>query len=105
MTPTILLARDRKTGRDVILAGRDTPFPAQNAAYLKVHPIVNDEYDLVGLFELVPVKKPHRLVTTAEFEAQNAAAKAAAAAAAPAKPAAPKPSAPPVLPKKKGGAA
>jgi hypothetical protein len=72
MIETILIARNRKTGKDEILAGRDTTFPKQLAAYRKFDSAVHEEYDRVALVQTVPLKKPLKLVTKGEMESRTA---------------------------------
>jgi hypothetical protein len=69
MIETILLARERKSGKQVVLMGSETEFQAQKDKLHTFGPDVNDEYDRVGLYQLAAQKKVLKLVTTAEFKA------------------------------------
>ena len=69
MIETILLARERKSGKQVVLMGGEVEFYAQKTKLHEFDPVVNDEYSTVGLYQLVPQKKVLKLVTTAEAKA------------------------------------
>lgn len=71
---TILIARDRKTGKDVLLAGRDVPYPVQNEKYRTFANPVNDEYESVRLVYVPDCKKPLKFITQAEAERRAKAA-------------------------------
>lgn len=66
MIETILIARDRKTGKDVLLAGREVPFRGQLEAYKKLAGPVNDDYSNVILAVVQPSKKPLKFITNDE---------------------------------------
>lgn len=70
MRETILIARDRKTGKDVILADRSVSFPEQRAKYREFNGTVNEEYDRVALVYLDPCKKPLKFITAEEQQAR-----------------------------------
>jgi hypothetical protein len=66
MQKTILIATNRKTGKEVILAGSEAGYPAQRDQYREFTSDVHEEYSHVGLYNLVPVKKPLKLISKAE---------------------------------------
>ncbi len=65
---TILIARERATGKDVILVGRDASFPEQRAAYREFSGPTHEKYSSVVLVYLNPCKKPLKLLSQAEHE-------------------------------------
>jgi len=75
MIETILIARDRKTGKDVLLAGREVPFRKQLEAYKELCGSQNDDYATAVLAQVQPQKKPLKFVTKAEAEARAKEAK------------------------------
>jgi len=79
MIETILIARDRKTGKDVLLAGREVPFREQVEAYKKLAGPQNDTYETATLAQVQPSKKPLKFITKTEGE-QRAKAHAEAVA-------------------------
>jgi len=81
MIETILIARDRKTGKDILLCGREVKITEQIAAYKELSS-PNDEFENAVLADVNPRKKPLKFLTKAESEAR---AKAAAEAEAKAK--------------------
>lgn len=70
MIETILIARDRKTGKDVLLAGRDVPFRKQLEAYKELCGPHSDTYETVVLAQVQPHKKPLKFITKAEHAAR-----------------------------------
>jgi hypothetical protein len=70
MNETILIARNRKTGKDAILLGRDASFSEQKAAYKEFSGGVHNEFDRVALVNVIPAKKPLKLITQDEHEAR-----------------------------------
>lgn len=81
MIETILIARDRKTGKDVLIAGRDVPFRQQLDQYKKLCGAVNDDYQNAVLAQVQPHKKPLKFITEAEKEARDKTQQEAVAAA------------------------
>ncbi|MGC3961315.1 MAG: hypothetical protein QM813_26330 [Verrucomicrobiota bacterium] len=71
MIETILIARDRKTGKDVLLAGREVPFRKQLDTYKDLCGSHNDTYSTVALAQVQPHKKPLKFVTKAESDARK----------------------------------
>lgn len=74
MQKTILIATERKTGKDVILVGTEAGYHEQREAYRKFDSVVNEEFSNVGLFNLIPVKKPLKFVTQEQADARATAA-------------------------------
>ena len=69
MIETILLARERKSGKQVVLMGSEIEFHVQKSKLHEFDPSVNDEFSSVGLYQLVAQKKVLRLMTSAEAKA------------------------------------
>ena len=67
MIETILLARNRKTGKQEILMGSETEFHAQKSKLHEYDPETNEDFDRIGLYQLVPQKKVLKLVTKKEL--------------------------------------
>jgi hypothetical protein len=71
MNETILIARNRKTGKDVLLAGREIPYPQQRDQYYEFTGGVHKDYDRVAIVRLDPVKKPLKLITVADAKLRD----------------------------------
>lgn len=71
MIETILIARDRKTGKDILLAGREVPFRQQLEEYKKLCKPQNEDYSQVLLASAQPHKKPLKFITKAQAEARE----------------------------------
>lgn len=71
MKETILIARDRKTGKDVLLAGREVPFVKQYERYRNLATQVNEEFSGAVLLYPTHCKKPLKFVTKSELDARN----------------------------------
>lgn len=67
MIETILLARNRKTGEYVPLSDSREEFHALKAKLTAFDQETHDEYDRVGLYQLVPQKKVLKLATKKEL--------------------------------------
>lgn len=74
MQKTILIATERKTGKDVILVGTEEGYNAQRDRYREFTSVVNEEFSHVGLYSLIPVKKPFKFVTREQADARATAA-------------------------------
>lgn len=81
MIETILIARDRKTGKDVLLAGREFQFRQQLEQYKKLCGAVNEDFSNVVLAQVQPHKKPLKLITKADKDARDKAHAESVAAA------------------------
>jgi hypothetical protein len=68
MIETILLARKHKTGEQVVLLGSDKHFSEQKAALDKFVGDSHEEYDRVGLYQLVPQKRVLKLSTKVDAD-------------------------------------
>lgn len=68
MIETILIATERKSGKDVLLAGSEVPFREQLEKYKKLCGSVNDYYSRVVLATVQPHKKPLKFITKTEGE-------------------------------------
>lgn len=68
MIETILIATERKSGKDVLLAGSEVPFRQQLEQYKKLYGSVNDDYSRVILATVSPHKKPLKFITKTEGE-------------------------------------
>lgn len=68
MIETILIARDRKTGKDILLAGREVPFRGQLEKYKELAGTVSDDYSNAILAVVQPHKKPLKFITKTEGE-------------------------------------
>lgn len=53
---TLVIGRNRKTGKDEILADSTVPYPRQKEIY-ESHSEVSDKFDRVGIYTLDPVKR------------------------------------------------
>ena len=71
MIQTILLARVRKSGEQVVLLGSEVDFSKQKAELHKFDSAVHKEYDTVGLYQLVPQKKVLKLMTPEEHKSHT----------------------------------
>ena len=69
MIETILLARKRKTGEQVVLLGSDKHFSEQKAELDKYIGDSHEEYDRVGLYQIVPQKRVLKLLSKSESDA------------------------------------
>jgi len=70
MQETILIASDRKTGKDVLLCGREVPFPEQRERYEEFNSQTHEEYSSVALVYLQPAKKPLQFLSEAEVKSR-----------------------------------
>ena len=93
MIKTILIGRDRKSGKDVLLAGTEVPMDKQVALYKEFKGDSNDHYSNVNLFHAQDYKKPLKFITSEESVRRNTPAEPAEVAATP-----PQRQSPPPLP-------
>lgn len=73
---TILIGRDRSTGKDVIIAGREVPYPQKMARYKELAATINtgnDEFSNVVLIQDQHIKKPLKFLTKAQAEERSKA--------------------------------
>lgn len=68
MIETILLAKDRKTGKDVLLCGREVPMREQVELYKELAGPTSEEFSDALFAQLVPHKKRLRFVTSDEVK-------------------------------------
>lgn len=68
MQKTILIATERKTGKDIVLVDTGAGYPAQRDAYREFQSETHEEYSHVGLYHLIPVKKPLKFISKSEKE-------------------------------------
>ena len=73
MIETILIATERKSGKDVLLAGSEVPFREQLEKYKKLCGSVNDGFSRVVLATVQPHKKPLKFITKTEAESRKKA--------------------------------
>jgi len=71
MNQTFLIARDRKSGKDVLLAVSDVPYREQIALYREFNEQTHERYSSVVLLGFNPIKKPLRFLTGAELKARQ----------------------------------
>ena len=77
MDKTLLIARLRSTGKDIILADTNVSFPEQRAMYLEFNSQVNEKYESVSLVTAEPALKPLRFFTQAQMDKRAKDQKAA----------------------------
>lgn len=67
---TILIARERETGKDVVLAGREVPYPQQRDLYREFASPIHERFSNVALVYVTPCKKPLKLISQDEHDAR-----------------------------------